>query len=822
MKTRVFTMIGMLGGLVISVSMPAYSLGLGKIELSSALNEPFKAEIPVIAASGEEAETLQVRLASSDEFERAGLVKDETVNQLKFEVSQKADKAVIMVSSKKPIREPLLDFLLLAKTNNGQLIREYTVLLDPPKHIFKDAMRASKGAASATIAQSNKVVSQSSHPAANKMPHKKPLLAGSKSYGETSRTDTLWDIALKTRPSHDVSIHQMMIALVKQNERAFINQNINGLKSGYTLMIPSADEIRQLNKQQAVSVVKQQNSAWKNRNTGYQSGEGPTASVVASQRVKPDALQDLKVEEVLPTLSVPEPARESAPRLQLLGSNDDKVLSDNDLAPFGNEKVQKLSDQLTLAQEVIEGQQQENIDIKSRMAAMEEQIQTLRKLISLQDPDLAKLQSKLEQEAAEAGKRAKSPKLDELTEQIQADLNVEETLASNEQNIELDDSMTKVNERDSDALAVVDSQVVVASLDDITKPHPLTLLEKIQAFLTEHKLQALLGVLGLLLALFFIGRKRAEDEEKVSWDQAVENIKSPAVPLATQPSAPIDDTKPVPDVEPEPLKTVNDSIKDADIYVSYGDYDKAGQVLKAAHNDVPSDMVIIQKLLFTYYKQGDSQAFTELARRYNVDRESMEWIEVADWGREIDADELLFAEPVVEEPVIDLAELESGLTLTLDEDIEGQATTGKIGSDSELLDFTTELDTTETLDINDDDVNNTAVEVDLETDTVESNELSFSSEFDENSSDINGLDAIKDSELEAATIALSGEEDANELEFDLSDFDQIDEAETKLDLARAYVEMGDPDGAKSILEEVVAEGDASQQSRAKTLLNELS
>ena len=70
--------------------------------------------------------------------------------------------------------------------------------------------------------------------------------------------------------------------------------------------------------------------------------------------------------------------------------------------PLVMKKVKELSDQLTIAQEVIESQQQENIDIKSRMAAMEEQIQTLRKLIALQDSDLAKLQSKLERDAAEA------------------------------------------------------------------------------------------------------------------------------------------------------------------------------------------------------------------------------------------------------------------------------------------------------------------------------------------------------------------------------------------------------------------------------------
>jgi len=108
-----------MGALGLLTAIPAHALGLGNIELSSALNEPFKAEIPVNAVSGEEAETLQVRLASNDEFERAGLVKDVTVNQLKFTVSQKAGKTVITISSKKPIKEPLLDFLLSGGDADG-------------------------------------------------------------------------------------------------------------------------------------------------------------------------------------------------------------------------------------------------------------------------------------------------------------------------------------------------------------------------------------------------------------------------------------------------------------------------------------------------------------------------------------------------------------------------------------------------------------------------------------------------------------------------------------------------------------------------------
>jgi pilus assembly protein FimV len=824
-----------MGALGLLTAIPAHALGLGNIELSSALNEPFKAEIPVNAVSGDEAETLQVRLASNDEFERAGLVKDVTVNQLKFTVSQKAGKTVITISSKKPIKEPLLDFLLLAKTSNGQLIREYTVLLDPPKHVFKDTRRAAKVVASPSISQPRQVVSQprqvASQPRSvnNEYQYNAPSLAGSNSYGPTSRTDTLWDIALKTRPSRDVSVHQMMLALVDKNQKAFIKQNINGLKSGYTLAIPSAADIRQISNQQAVSAVKQQNVDWKNRNKP-QAEPPATPSIVQPAQVEQSAVEETVVDEALPTVSGAEIEGDAVARLQLLGSNDDKVLSDNDLAAFGNEKVKELSDQLTMAQEVIEGQQQENIDIKSRMAAMEEQIKTLRKLIELQDPDLAKLQSKLEQEVAQAEAdletaiQDESAKGDELELDLTSDMKTEaealveaENDATDSNDVEAKD-IASADQLEPSAESEPEQAAVDVSADDTAVT--MSLLEKVQAFLIQHKLQAMLAALGLLLGLFFLGRKRVKDEEKVSWDEAVGNIKPPTTPA--KPVVAAAAAVAAVEIEPEPIKTVDDLIKDADVYVSMGDFEQASLALEEAHVDSPSNMSVIQKLLFVHYKQDKADEFIALAREYTVERDSMEWAEVADWGRELDANNALFVAPLVEEAVVELSELESDISFDVQENIDGSEIQEESTTDVEndLLDFDIET-ATEASEISSDMADVEIADTALDIEPSDLDGLSLSSEdVDNDNLELDGLGAITDGELEAATLALSGD-DADGLEFDLSDFDQVDEAETKLDLATAYIEMGDPEGAKSILKEIMAEGNDEQQSRATTLLNEL-
>jgi pilus assembly protein FimV len=96
------------------------------------LNEPFRAEIEVNALQDDEQGNLEVRLGSSQDFERAGLERSFLLTQLNFEVIEESDSTRILVTSDIPIKEPFLGFLLAATTGQGKLLREYMVLLDPP------------------------------------------------------------------------------------------------------------------------------------------------------------------------------------------------------------------------------------------------------------------------------------------------------------------------------------------------------------------------------------------------------------------------------------------------------------------------------------------------------------------------------------------------------------------------------------------------------------------------------------------------------------------------------------------------------------------
>ncbi|MFJ2689713.1 FimV family protein [Pseudomonas sp. NPDC087336] len=108
------------------------ALGLGEITLHSALNQPLRADIALVGTAGLAEGELSVRLATADEFMRAGVERVFFLNDLTFTPILRGDRSLIRVSSKKPVKEPYLDFLVQLDQPNGRLLREYTVLIDPP------------------------------------------------------------------------------------------------------------------------------------------------------------------------------------------------------------------------------------------------------------------------------------------------------------------------------------------------------------------------------------------------------------------------------------------------------------------------------------------------------------------------------------------------------------------------------------------------------------------------------------------------------------------------------------------------------------------
>jgi FimV-like protein len=117
---------------VFSYSAWSMALGLGDITVHSGLNQPLKADIALVDVGGLTQNDLAVRLATVDEFAEAGVERVFFLNDLKFVPILHGNRQMIRVTSSKPVNEPFLNFLVQLDQPNGRLLREYTVLIDPP------------------------------------------------------------------------------------------------------------------------------------------------------------------------------------------------------------------------------------------------------------------------------------------------------------------------------------------------------------------------------------------------------------------------------------------------------------------------------------------------------------------------------------------------------------------------------------------------------------------------------------------------------------------------------------------------------------------
>jgi pilus assembly protein FimV len=115
------------------VNTNVYAFGLGKIEVKSSLNEPFEASIELTGAMDFDQSQIIARLASDADFERMGVSREGVLSQLTFEPDLKLKPPAIIIRSNKPIREPVLNFILNVQSPKGQMMKEYSVFLNPAK-----------------------------------------------------------------------------------------------------------------------------------------------------------------------------------------------------------------------------------------------------------------------------------------------------------------------------------------------------------------------------------------------------------------------------------------------------------------------------------------------------------------------------------------------------------------------------------------------------------------------------------------------------------------------------------------------------------------
>ncbi|AOE84441.1 FimV/HubP family polar landmark protein [Pseudomonas sp. TCU-HL1] len=214
------------GSALYSGLVPA--LGLGEITLHSALNQPLDAEIELLEVGDLNDSEIKVSLASADAFEHAGVDRFLFLNDLRFSPVIRGAGSRIRVVSNKPVREPYLNFIIEVARPNGKLLREYTLLLDPPGSVF------TAGAAPVSPVRSVSVATSSSPPV---QPKPAPAAAQGKYY-QVARGDSLWRIARRLSAGSRMSQQQMLDGIYALNAQAFPGGDINHLRVGQSLLLP--------------------------------------------------------------------------------------------------------------------------------------------------------------------------------------------------------------------------------------------------------------------------------------------------------------------------------------------------------------------------------------------------------------------------------------------------------------------------------------------------------------------------------------------------------------------------------------------------------
>ena len=215
------------------------ALGLGDLHLQSALNQPLAATIELSDVAGIGPGDIRASLASAEAFERAGIERPFFLTDLRFVPTVIDSRLVIRVESSRPVREPYLNFLVQLDRPDGALLREYTVLLDPPLYapspVTIDSVAAPRAAVQSAAAP---VPAPARAPAREVAPAAVAPEAGSERY-RTRPGDSLWSIARTTRSSEAVSLQQQMDAILALNPQAFVNGDPTRLRSDQVLTLPA-------------------------------------------------------------------------------------------------------------------------------------------------------------------------------------------------------------------------------------------------------------------------------------------------------------------------------------------------------------------------------------------------------------------------------------------------------------------------------------------------------------------------------------------------------------------------------------------------------
>ena len=938
-------------GLLLPCSI-ALAAGLGRLSVQSALGQPLRAEIEIVSLQSGEAETLGAALASAGAFRQANIDLNNALFAIRFAIERRpSGQYVVSLTSNQPVNEPFIDMLVELSWSGGRLIREYTFLLDPPEY---------KGAATATVVQpiAPPVVApapvEPARPAAPPVPAQAPAPAvaapaaapapapaapaarqpaakpAAGTY-EVKRGDTLAKIAQQTKPA-DASLQQMLVALYRANEDAFIGSNMNRLRAGRILNVPDKDAVAGISNDEARGVVNAQSSDYAafRRSMGEAVASAPgraDAGRQSSGRISPPA--------------EPKAAPREAAKDQLRLSRPDDAKKGGRAAAVAN------GDDIAAKDKALK-------DARERIALLEKNVEDMKRLAQLKSKAGAQNQEAAKATPAKAAEPAKAAKSEpvKIAEPAKAPEAAAPAPAAKAEAPKAPEPA-----KAPEAAKVAEAPAVAPVAPDVAKaappaeppqaaapkapakaappapPPPPTLMEELLD--SDFALPAAGGLLVLLIgyAAYKWRRKKqlAQSESSVMGPEQVlgSSLVGDAGGRSLDTSAE-DASSFQSDFSQGSVGKIDteeiDPVAEADVYMAYGRDAQAEEILKEALGKDPSRNAIRVKLLDIYSNRKDVTAFEATARELqdSTGGSGDDWARAQSLGAALDPANPLYggAMPssgmldtqVIQAPIMEFVAADTPDTtvvpgaaggetsaaaeedtappaLDFDLDLgdapaeavaqpdinlnEVPASADPLADTSGGLDFDLDagtgdaapaaetapdfsLDGTLTIDpaaapampepapaVAAADDGGMSIDFDLGMDTPaaeapaapepvaeapadDGNMMDFKLDLD-----LPGGEGVADSEPAKPaplTEVKPADIDLSALSLDLGASDagappEMDarwqEVATKLDLAKAYEDMGDKNGARELLDEVVAEGDAAQQAQAKSMLEAL-
>jgi pilus assembly protein FimV len=626
--------------------LSSYAAGLGKLNVNSGIGEPLKAEIELLSVTPEELSTLAASIASEDAYAQQGIPRLGIHNNIKVEIAKNSDGSpVLKIRSSQPVSDPYLDMLIQVDWATGRLQREYTVLLDPPGYKpestasipvtlpstgsisnTQSATRASTsnlGDATQPVTQKTKKQKRPAQPVVQQEPVSEPV-AKNDSELTTKRGDTLIAVAKEVQVE-GVSLDQMLVGLYENNKEAFAKGNMNRLKVGQIIKVPSKEVLTSVDEQQAKKTIKIHSVNWNAyRNALAGNVEAAPAMAEAEQKQSTSGKIATAEDKAAPVVTGPKDV------VKLSAGDKAGAKNAKDAAKSVEAKIIALQEETTARENSLK-------EANDKTAALEKQIADMQKLIAMKSQSMADMQKNAEN-------TTKKPEaIAAPVEPVQAEV----APVVDAKPAELTPSPVEVPVVKPEVKKPVVSVPVVVPAPMVEEPGFLA------GLMNSVDLAVLGGAGGVALlgaGWMFLRNKRRKDLD--SFERGIltsGGLRANTVFGNTTGNASMSDTSFLTDFAQSADGSMIDTndvdpIAEAEVYMAYGRDAQAEEILKDAISKEPKRYELHLKLLEMYAARKDTSAFEAIAGELytTLGADDPTWAKVAAIGVEMEPSNPLY------------------------------------------------------------------------------------------------------------------------------------------------------------------------------------